>query len=130
MVLSPGTSEEIDRDGEGWYRAAWDIAIATIALANTRQNTQRIIRRYASVWRLIMVQQSALGGFARGVDWISESYDVIDDGKQPLEVSRVEFQVSVGEVANTNAGPRTAAERLLFGWPAADRATSTLDQAR
>jgi hypothetical protein len=106
-VGSPGTSAEPDKDGDGDYRATFDIAVGVVVSASTKEATHKLARIYALAVRGSILQRRSLGGFARGTDWVGESYDAMDvDGKtRSLASAVVAFRVQVDETVSVTKGP-------------------------
>src|SRR5580765_5903638 len=76
VVVSPGMGPTKPlRDGDGFYRTFWHIAIAVFVSAKDRDSTADLLRLYAGIARTIIIKKSSLGGFANGLTWEDESYD-------------------------------------------------------
>jgi len=106
VIVSPGLSDEPLKEGDGTYRAPWQVGIGIFASAKDRSSTEQLIRYYCAVIRAIMLQKRSLGGFADNVVWSDESYDELDfDDERTISAGLVDFIVEVAGVVDGNAGP-------------------------
>lgn len=121
IVVSPGLAKQPVKEGDGYYRACWTIAVGVVVSAggdDTRDNTKRLLRRYCAVVRMLMLQRRNFHNVVgeadtidddhqiMGVTWIDETYDRLDfeDG-QTLAAGEVVFEVEVTNVVNDRLGP-------------------------
>lgn len=119
LVFSPGTieSESAIRTGDGVYQASWEIGVVTLVVAKTSQDSFRLARRYAEVWRMLLTQQSSLGGFAVRTEWINEMYGDRVSAGETRNVSESQFVVTVANVMNDTDGPITPIQGKDYSWP-------------
>lgn len=106
VMVSPGLMGEPVATGErGRYRAVWGLAIVVVVSANTKANTDSLAKLYAAAIRGAVMQHRSLGGFARGTQWLDESYDAIpSDSSRNLMGVTVKFAIEVDDVVSTKAG--------------------------
>lgn len=101
VISSPGIADLPLKDGEGTYRAIWEVDVAAVCMANTDENTRKMSRLYAAYIRAIMVQEPSLHGFARGTAWRDEGYGLVPQEKRrSLGVCENTFHVEVGNVVS------------------------------
>ena len=107
-IGSPGTVGEPEKDGNGYFRATWNIGIGITVSAATPAATHKLAKVYGAAIRMCLLQHRSLGGFAVGLDWGGETYTalgVANSRSQAIAVNS--FMVTVGEVISVNYGPVT-----------------------
>lgn len=133
VVVSPGLSNGVrpKKEGDGSLRVSFTIAIGVFASANNRENTLKLVRIYAAVVRMIMLQKQALGGVSDGVTWVDESYDdnfqFVDN--ETLSACEVVFEVEVSGFGNARGGPVVpdpTPDLPGSDWPLAETVTATI----
>jgi hypothetical protein len=111
VVVSPGMSKPPQQEGDGSFRAFYNIAIGVFVAANTHRDTQRMVRMNAGIAKLIMLQKQSLGGFADGTTILDESFDdnfpFVDN--QTISAGQVVFEVEIAGAFNRFGGPTTGA---------------------
>lgn len=118
VVVSPGLAREPVREGNGQYRAAWNLSVAIFAQAggsDPRQNTIRLLRRYLSLARSIILDNGNFLGVSDEVDelpeigylqWLDENYDGLTfSDTQTIAAGETVFEVEVTNVVRVGAGP-------------------------
>jgi hypothetical protein len=105
VITSPGTLDEPAADGRGLYRARWRIDIATQAVAGGNRIALRLARLYTAAMRAVAVQHQD-AGLARRVDWLGESYDVLDSADdRTVCIGVCRLRVEAYDVTNRNTAP-------------------------
>lgn len=106
IIYSPGLAEEPNKRGTGEIDARWTLGIAALVSARDQNSTDRLAKEYGALIRASILQESSLGGFARGVDWMDESYDEIDVMQnRTLSAAEMVFSVEVEGVVNARELP-------------------------
>jgi hypothetical protein len=132
VVVSPGLTGPPKQEGDGSFRATFGLAVGVFVSANTRRNTERLVRQYAAIIRAIMLQRQ--GDYADGTTWTDESYD--DDfsftDQQTISAGQVVFNVEVANVVTRSGGPAapTAPDpdaQPGSTWPLANTVTATVN---
>ena len=125
IIASPGLASQPVKEGDGYYRATWNVALGVVVSAggqDSRTNTKRLLRRYTSALRLLMLQKrNIFDTYTSGPDidenfevidivWMDESYDRLDfeDG-QTMAAGEVLFEIEISNVANNRLGPKNPA---------------------
>jgi hypothetical protein len=131
VVVSPGLTGRPRQEGDGTYRATFGLAVGLFVSANTRRNTERLVRQYAAIVRKIMLTRA--GEYADAVNWLDESYD--DDfpfvDRQTISAGQVIFEVEVANVVNRYGGPVAPTPpdpevQPGSNWPTANIVTATV----
>lgn len=109
VVVSPGFTRPPAQEGDGTFRAFYNVGVAIIASAATRQDTRYMVRVYsAAIAAAMMQRQSAYGN---NTTWVDHSFD--DDqpfeDNQTINVGTNVFEVEVVGVLDRYAGPATNA---------------------
>jgi hypothetical protein len=109
LIISPGLEPNTPvAEGRGTYRAKWVLGVAIVCSARDEAQTNSLAKFYAAAVRATILQNPSLGGFARGVQWVGESYtDLPKVDERTLGTGQVIFSVEVGEVVDEKAGMRT-----------------------
>lgn len=106
-VVSPGTDSAPTVDGEGTYRASWQLEVTVIANATGFAATDRLSKAYAAAVTLAMVQQHP-GTPVERISWLGDTYDDLPsnpDSDRSLVAATSRFSVIVSGVMNREAGP-------------------------
>lgn len=129
IVVSPGLNGRPTRQGDGSYLASWIVGVGIVVVGVDPGNSNMLAKLYAACARLIMIQQRSLGGFARGVSWLDESYDdVPSEATRTLVAGQVIFSVEVSEVLDSFRGPVEPDDTESYY--TIDTATMTVNQTR
>lgn len=108
LVLSTGTTEAPIMEGDGSYRAKYDLGVAIVTSANTEGATLELAKLYTAVFERILLQHRSLGGFANAVEWQGDSWDKMPANpkrRRHLAYGSAEFMVEVSDVLNARTGP-------------------------
>ena len=129
IVESSGIDDLPRRQGDGSYIAGWRVSVFAVVLADKQESSMALARSYVAAARAILLQQSSLGGRARGVTWEGESYDeAVADGIE-LQLASTEFVVEFADVVTDAAGPNAPADPVTqpgSNWPTADDIAATI----
>lgn len=105
LCVNARLQAEPEEDGDGSVAARWMIGIGVIAEAAEQEQADRLAKLQFAALRAIMLQHASLGGFAEGVEWLSESYDMIDiERRRTLGTAYGLFGVGVPDVVDTTGG--------------------------
>lgn len=106
VVVSPGLYRQPWKDGNGKYRAQWDVALAAICSGSDRASTLKLLRLYCAALRLTALQNPSLGGFGEGVTWLDESYDdsLGFEDSRTIAMGLVRLAVEVSSVVSSFGG--------------------------
>lgn len=108
IVVSPGTLDAPERFGDGSYAAWWRLEIAVLVTARDKASANDVAKLFAAATRMILLQQSTLGGLARAIEWAGDSYtDAPADFTSVGAVGGSAFDVLVNGVVTDLAGPKT-----------------------
>lgn len=107
VVISPGLIGTPSLKGTGDYWATWRVAVGIAIAETTESQANSYVKAYAAAARLLLLQNGGLGGIARGVTWLDETYpDLPIRGQlQQYRAAGVFFAVDVQNVANWKLGP-------------------------
>jgi hypothetical protein len=133
-VISDGLAGRPLQEGNGEFRAKWDIGIGIIVASATGEDAQRVVKDvYCPVIRQILLHKQSLRDwtdpdaqpFSSGVEWVDESYkDVFgDDASRTLFNGQLDFEVEVSSVVSRYGGPATPVDPDSdpgSSWPTAD----------
>jgi hypothetical protein len=110
---------------KGGYRATWGVGLGCVVAGKDRDNTYQLATLYTAAARSLVLQHPSLGGFADGVNWISERYDNLDSSDvRTIAAGVIQFGVDVVDVVDPRAGTMTPAPDLptpVDAWPAAEQ---------
>lgn len=109
VVVSPGlaSGRAPQKEGDGAYRAWWNVGIGIFASSNSRNETRILVRRYLAVARTLLIQKRSLGGNANGIDWLDEDYEEVDfETGATMGAGVAFFNVEVANVLMGRGGPR------------------------
>jgi hypothetical protein len=113
VVMSLGTAERPLKDGDGTYRARWQINLACICSARREAEARANGMLYIAAHKALLLQRPSLGGNATGIDWLDEDYTQIAfDDQRTLFAPQAAFVVEVPDVVTTKAGPTAPDEPL------------------
>ena len=100
IIVSPGLREEPDKDGSGFYRARWLVAVALLVSARTEARTRQLCHLYAAAIRSCVLQTLVLQDEPEAVYWRDESYDDLEpEAARSLSLAQLFFDVDVSDVA-------------------------------
>jgi hypothetical protein len=103
-VVAPGLLTQPTREKHG-YRARWGVGIGCVVAGKDRDNTYSLATLYTAAVRSLVVQNSSLGGFADGTEWISERYDNLDTSDlRTIAAGIIQLGIDVVAVVNPRAG--------------------------
>jgi hypothetical protein len=106
LVLSTGLAEPPARDGQGLYRATFDLGVAVVVSARTRRETEALAKVYTAALRNALLQHATLGGFAAGIEWVDEEYGVLSgQNRRQLAGGQATFRVDVRDAVASRSGP-------------------------
>lgn len=129
VVVSPGLWEPPIKDGEGKYRAKWQVGFAIVVEAKDAETTNAVAKLYTAATRLAILQNRGLGGTARVTDWLDETYtDVPVRGSRSLASGQGVFLAEVYDVVDYKAGPNEIPVDPLADpgeWPPVDNTQVT-----
>lgn len=130
FVVCPGTSEEPQADGAGYYEATYSVGVMVVVSAVTERDTRRMAQMYGAAIRGCLLQRRTLGGLLRTLHWTGESLDDLPvEGRRTHQASIQVFDAVLAEVVSWKDGPTYAtavpvpAWDPLPDWPQADPVT-------
>lgn len=122
VVISPGLFATPGHpEGNGKYRASWNIAIGIATSANSEELADYKTKMYGAATRAIMVQHQTLEREdVIGVHWLDEAYDElqIPDQLMTYRAAALMFAVEVEDVVSRWAGVPEPEEGASFDWTA------------
>lgn len=106
IVIAPGTIETpVKRSKQ--VQARWGLGIGCVVSGQNDANSYELATLYVAAVRMMMLQQKSLGGFAEGVNWISERYDALPDiDMRSFTAGVLQFGVDVNNTVDPTQGPR------------------------
>jgi hypothetical protein len=105
VLVSPGTTGEIHRDGSGRHSATWRLDIIAAVASSTEPEVRRLAGVYAAAIRGVLVQNPELGGVAARTRWMGEDYAVGTTHRGPRAMVEVSFEIDVDDVVDARLGP-------------------------
>lgn len=106
VVSSPGLSGTPVQDGDGVYRATWDVVVAVYVRGQDYEPTARAVREYVKACRWSLLTHSTLGGFASELAWTSESYEALERAQsRTLGGGYLGVTVTVADVMRLGESP-------------------------
>lgn len=106
VVVSPGMSEPPEVQGDGHYRAWWEIGVSAITTGRDADEARRFACIYAAAARGVLIQHPSLGGVASAVAWTGERYDDIQiESRRTLCAGQVTVRVLIEQAAYRFGGP-------------------------
>lgn len=106
IVYCPGLAEPPTKKGDKKIDGRWTVGVAAIVSARTEDETDKAAKVYGSLIRATLLQEASLHGFARGVDFMDESYDEIPStANRSLGSCELVFRVEVENVVDANELP-------------------------
>lgn len=106
VIVSPGLIDEPTRRGNSSYEATWGVGVVPVVSSTDEINTRDLALDYTAAVRAAVMQHKSLGGFASGVTWRGENYDVVPfEASRALGAGQVAFGVTVENVLTEQAGP-------------------------
>lgn len=122
LLISVGMSEPPLKQGDGRFRARWEMGLACVVSARREDESRALAMRYMAALRALFVQRPSLDGNAAGTVWLGEQYDQLEyDDARSLTAGLAQFTVEVEDVVSANAGPLRADKPLdpdVDPWPA------------
>lgn len=105
LIVAPGTLDVPQKRG-GKMNVRWGVGIGCVVSGQDREGTWKLGEIYAAAVRTLLLQHPSLGGFASGVNWISERYDQLpSDSARTLGAGSLQFGIDVEGVAEPGMGP-------------------------
>lgn len=106
VVIAPGIIDTpVKRSKQ--VTARWALGVGCVVSGQDEANSYELATLYVAAVRMIILQQSSLGGFAEGTNWISERYDALPDiDARSFTAGVVQFGVDVNNVVDPTQGPR------------------------
>lgn len=113
VVVSIGLSETPVKNGEGRYRAKWDIVAGAVCSARTQQESRLMSMFYVAALGALLVQRQSLDSAGTGVDWMDEDYTILEfDDERSVAAGAGRFQIEFDNVRSSRAGPGEPDEPL------------------
>lgn len=126
IVVSPGTSEDPERDGEGVHRARFALNVGVVASAADERDTRRLAQLYGAVVRGCLLQHRILAEEIQVVAWNGEGYDDIPQAaemRRTVALGLNRFTVEIGDLVSDTQGPGEPTDGGDPGdWPVIDPA--------
>lgn len=105
VILSPGSKKKPSREGDGMYRASWQVNVAAVVKSVSEIDAIDLAEYYTVALRQLLIHKGSLGGFAMGSAWEGERSDPIrPDGKRTQAIGINVFTFTVDRVAQKGAG--------------------------
>lgn len=106
LVISPGTTDEPERDAEGRFTYIYALSAAVMIAASDQRTARRYARLYTAAARGILAQQGSLGGVIPSLRITGEEYAdrTLADGRSAAS-GAVTATVQVDDVVTWGAGP-------------------------
>jgi D-mannonate dehydratase len=103
-------SDQARRRGGGSYDAPWALAASLIVSSNSRENTNKMAKDFATVFRTMMLTNKSLGHpeAVMGLTWVTERYDQVPlnpKDTRTLNAATMVFEIEVRDVASDNGVP-------------------------
>lgn len=107
VVISPGLADAPLRDGQGWYRAQWQIGVGVATAQPTEEAAMMHSDIYGGAARTLILQQVCDGELISDVQLVGETYDdlPITNQVQLYRGVSILFVVDVDDVVNRWKGP-------------------------
>jgi hypothetical protein len=104
-VVSMGITTPPELNGEGVYRADFDLGVAAVVEDVTRQDTDDLVKLYvAAIWGAV-TQNRSLGGVAAGTAWLGGTWDLVPNNmKRTLAGCEARFVVTIDNVVDVFDG--------------------------
>jgi hypothetical protein len=106
LIIAPGTIETpVKRSKQ--IDARWELGFGIVLQGQNEDNLWQNVQLYAAAMRTMLLQKSSLGGFALGVNWISERYDQLRSANvRNLMAGTLHFGIDVPKVSHPERGPQ------------------------
>ncbi len=105
LVVSPGMTGPPVRDGEGKYRATFEVVLGVLVESTTSPEARDLVGRWARAMSLAMTRPG-LEGVHGAARWMGEEFDVIPfEATRTMAAARIPFEVEFEDVLETWAGP-------------------------
>jgi hypothetical protein len=136
VIVAPGLAEKPRRHATT-YTAKWAVGVVCIVSGQTESNTFDLLQLYTAAVRAIVLQHPSLGGFASGIEWVTERYDNLgNDDLRTLGSGINQFNVEVEGVTDIRLGPSEPSEPSAdntigpVDWPTAAIVTTRVEEMR
>ena len=107
IVVVSGLTGRMEPHGDGTVSAEWSVGAGAICSAMDIDSTTEVTQLYTAALRVLMLQQSSIGGFASATRWIDERYDPLSfDKSRTMAAGIVNLGVMVSSVLNSRLGPK------------------------
>lgn len=107
-VYCPGTLGEPRKEGDGTYRAVWDVQVNLWLYGADWQTTEDTLGWYMTALVMALLQHPSMGGFAEGIAWRGVRYEPVEERALHTWGRGVAlFAASVRQVLDAHAGPAT-----------------------
>lgn len=112
--------------------ARWGVGCAAVVSGQDEQNTYELATLYIAAMRVLLLQKSSLGGFAQGINWISERYENLPTTMpRTLAAGILQIGVDVNGVADPTQGPGKPSLDITTppgDWPIIETVINEIDQ--
>jgi hypothetical protein len=106
MVTCPGTIRAPSRDGEGVYRVHFGVQVSVVVWGDDWEPTEDKTGYYSSAVIAALLQHPTLTGLSSSVLWLGSRYGEVEHSStRTLGAEQINFDVEVGSVVNSYAGP-------------------------
>jgi hypothetical protein len=110
LILSPGTLDTPIKRSKH-VDARWELGFGVVIAGKDEDNAWELVQLYSAACRTMLLQKSSLGGFAIGVNWISERYDQLRSRNvRNLMAGTLHFGIDVARVSHPERGPHDPRE--------------------
>lgn len=104
VLVSPGTTGDPLRSGDGTVAATWRLEIVVAVAGRDEPETRWIAAMYAAAVRSALVQNGELGGIALQTHWVGEEY-AIEAERGTRMMVEIDFETTVDSVVDVSQGP-------------------------
>lgn len=106
VVIAPGTIDTPVKRAKQ-VQVRWGLGVGCVVSGQNDENSYELATLYVAAVRMMLLQQKSLGGFAEGVNWISERYDALPDiDSRSFTAGVIQFGVDVNNVVDPTQGPK------------------------
>lgn len=110
LIACTGLAETPSAHAGRSYLASWAVGVVAVVTGRDKRETDAVAEQMGAALRLLLIQKSALGGFAEGTDWLDEAYDALpEQDRRQLAGVRLEFAVETRDTAS-GRGPSAPAD--------------------
>lgn len=111
-------TDALEKDGEGNIGGVFVVNVWVFAAARDEASTARLGDAYTRAIRALFVQHRSIGGFARTLEWIGETYGLDDpDERRTTALGQNTFAVQVDQLVSARQGPVDPVPPGEEGWP-------------